>query len=160
MTTTLLRSVVLCLLPALSAFIPALPGSMSPQDRPAADANEPEKEKTVHVHYLEIVTPDVDATCSALAKLHGVTFAKPAPELGNARTAKLRDGGLLGVRAPMHAAEEPVVRPYVLVDDLDAAVAKARADGAEIAVPSMEIAGRGKCAIYFLGGIQHGLWEL
>jgi len=60
----------------------------------------------------------------------------------------------------MHAAEEPVVRPYVLVDDIEAAVDGAEAGGAEIALPPMELPGRGKFAIYIQGGIQHGLWQL
>ena len=50
-----------------------------------------------------------------------MTFAEPEPGLGNARTAVLTSGGMIGVRAPMHAAEEPVVRPYLLVDDVEAA---------------------------------------
>lgn len=159
MTTSALRFALAWLVPAVAVLAPYTAAALT-QDRPVADATKPAQEKTVQVHYLEIVTPDVDAACSSLAGLHGVTFGAPAPELGNARTAKLAGGGLLGVRAPMHAAEEPVVRPYVLVDDLAAAVAKVKAEGAEIAVPSMEIAGRGKCAIYSRGGIQHGLWEL
>ena len=59
----------------------------------------------------------------------------------------------------MHAAEEPVVRPYALVEDLDAAVATAEAAGAEIALPSMELPGEGKIAIYIQGGIHYGLWQ-
>ena len=111
------------------------------------------------VHYLEIVTPDVDATCSALEALHGVSFGAPDAALGNARTATLEGGGMVGVRAPMHGGEEPVVRPYVLVEDIEAEVEAARAAGAEIALPYMEIPGHGACAIYILGGIQHGLWQ-
>ena len=38
----------------------------------------------MQVHYLEIVTPDVDATCAAYEKLHGVSFGDPDPVLGNA----------------------------------------------------------------------------
>lgn len=127
---------------------------------PTPDAKQTAiKEKAMNVHYLEIVTPDVDATCAALEKMHGVTFGKPVAELGNARTAALKEGGRMGVRAPMHEAEMPVVRPYVLVDDVAAAVKKAEAAGAEIALPFMEIPGRGKIAIYVLGGIEHGLWQ-
>ena len=113
----------------------------------------------MQIHYLEIVTPDVDATCASLAKQHGVLFSAPTAELGNARTAVLRNGGEIGVRAPMHPSEEPVVRPYVLVDDLEAAVAIAEAGGGEIALPPTEMPGRGRFAIYIQGGIQHGLWQ-
>lgn len=114
---------------------------------------------SMQIHYLEIVTPDVDATCTTLGGQHDVAFTDPAAELGNARTAELADGTLLGVRAPMHDQEQPIVRPYLLVDDLDAAVEAAKADGAEFAMEPTEIPGRGRFAIYFQGGIQYGLWE-
>jgi predicted enzyme related to lactoylglutathione lyase len=113
----------------------------------------------VLVQYLEIVTPDVDGTCAALERLHGVRFGGVDPVLGNARTAALEGGGRIGVRAPLRDDERPVVRPYVLVGDLEAAVERARAAGAEIALPSMDLPGHGRCAIYFLGGIEHGLWQ-
>ncbi len=111
------------------------------------------------IHYLEIVTPRVEETCAALAKAHGVTFGEPVAGLGNARTASLGDGGRLGVRAPLREDEAPVVRPYVLVKDIEAAVKAAEAAGARIAVPPMEIPGQGTFAIYLLGGIDHGLWQ-
>ena len=111
------------------------------------------------IQYLEIVTNEVDATCAAQAQLHGVSFSDPDPGLGNARTTPLPGGGLLGVRAPMHESEEPVVRPYLLVDDVEAAAKAAEAAGAEIAHPPMEIPGHGKFAIYIQGGIHHGLWQ-
>ena len=114
----------------------------------------------MQVQYLEIVTPDVDATCGALEKLHGVSFSAPEAGLGNARTARLGGGGLIGVRAPMHESEAPVVRPYILVEDIESAVEAAKAAGCEIAHPPMEIPGRGKFAIYIQGGIHHGLWQL
>lgn len=113
----------------------------------------------MNVHYLEIVTPDVDATCDALERTHGVRFSKPEPALGNARTAELEGGGRIGVRAPMRETEEPVVRPYVLVDDIGAAVEAVTAAGGTIALPPTEIPGQGTIAIYLQGGIDHGLWQ-
>ena len=103
---------------------------------------------------------DVDATCAALENLHGVRFGEPEAALGNARTATLEGGGRVGVRAPMREDEAPVVRPYVLVDDIEAAVKAAEAAGGQVAMPATEIPGHGKFAIYFQGGIQYGLWEL
>lgn len=115
----------------------------------------------MQVHYLEIVTPEVDATCAAYEKLHGVTFAEAEPGLGGARTATLANGGgVIGVRAPMHDMEEPVVRPYLRVDDIEAAVATAVNAGGELAHPPMELPGHGTFAIYFQGGIQQGLWQV
>ena len=67
---------------------------------------------------------------------------------------------MLGVRAPMHETEEPVVRPYLLVDDIEAAVTAAVKPGGEIAHPPMEIPGHGTFAIFIQGGIHHGLWQV
>lgn len=114
----------------------------------------------MQIHYLEIVTKEVDAVCAAYAVANGVQFGEPDAGLGNARTAALPGGGLVGVRAPLHESEEPVVRPYWLVDDIEAAVAAAVEAGGEIAHPPMEIPGHGTFAIYILGGIHHGLWQL
>ena len=159
MISSTFRSARLCLVSALLLCAPGASDAPVRQDRPAPDARESREEKAVRVHYLEIVTPDVKAACDTLAELHGVTFGKPDALLGNARTAKLRGGGRIGVRAPMHGAEEPVVRPYVLVDDIDAAVEAAREAGAEFMVPPTEIPGQGRFALYLQGGIQHGLWQ-
>ena len=114
----------------------------------------------MEIHFLEIVTEDVDAICASYAQIHGVTFSDPEADLGNARTAPLPGGGLLSVRAPMHEMEEPVVRPYLLVDDIEAAAQAAVDAGGEIAHPPMEIPGRGFFAIYIQGGIHHGLWQV
>ncbi|MEO1013785.1 MAG: hydroxylase [Pseudomonadota bacterium] len=113
----------------------------------------------MQVQYLEIVTPKVDETCAALADAHGVVFGEPIAGLGDARVASLEGGGRIGVRAPMRDDEEPVVRPYLLVEDIQAASAAVEAAGGEFAMTKTEIPGHGKFAIYFLGGIQHGLWE-
>jgi len=114
----------------------------------------------MQIHYLEIVTTEVDAVCAAYASANGVQFGEPDAGLGNARTAVLQGGGLVGVRAPMHDAEETVVRPYWLVEEINAAVAAAVEAGGEVAHPPMEIPGHGTFAIYVLGGVHHGLWQL
>jgi len=114
----------------------------------------------MQIHYLEIVTREVNAVCAAYAAANGVQFGGPDASLGNARTATLPGGGLVGVRAPMHETEEPVVRPYWLVDDIEAAVAAVVAAGGEVAHPPMEIPSHGTFAIYIQGGVHHGLWQL
>lgn len=50
---------------------------------------------------LEIVATDVETVCALYSKVHGVTFGDVDPDLGGARTARLQNGGMLGVRAPM-----------------------------------------------------------
>ena len=114
----------------------------------------------MQIYYLEIVTKQVDAVCDAYAAANDVQFGQPDSRLGNARTAALSGGGLVGVRAPLRPTEEPVVRPYWLVDDIKTAVAAATQAGGELAHPPLEIPGHGTFAIYLQGGIDHGLWQL
>ncbi|MEC8880398.1 MAG: hydroxylase [Pseudomonadota bacterium] len=112
------------------------------------------------VHYLEIVSEDVDAVCKAYEAAHGVRFGEPDELLGGARTCTLADGSIVGVRGPLRSTEAPVVRPYWLVEDIDQAVVDVEAAGAKIAMASTEIPGKGKFAIYILGGNDHGLWQV
>ena len=156
MTVSTLRSALLLCIPALAASVPH---AVIPQDDPAPATQEKEKPKAVRVQYLEIVTPDVDATCRVLEKMHGVKFSERVPEFANARTAPLAGGGKIGVRAPGRPDEEPVVRPYVLVEDIDAAFAVAKEAETEVMMAPMEIPKVCKFAIYGQGGIQHGLWQ-
>ena len=124
-----------------------------------AQLSEPNGNPKMKAHFLEIVTPEADATCQQYAKIHHVEFSEPVAQLGNARTVQLADGITLAVRQPMHDQEEPVTRVYTLVPDIKAALKHAEQAGGEIAVPPMEIPDHGTIAIYFLGGIQHGLWQ-
>ncbi len=113
----------------------------------------------MQTHYLEIVTNEVDAVCAAYAAAMGVQFGKPDASLGNARTTSMPGGGLMGVRAPLRETEMPVVRPYWLVTDIEAAITAAVKAGGVLALPPMTIPGHGTCAIYIQGGIDHGLWQ-
>jgi len=164
MNSSQLRLSVLCLAPLLFVGVatsdqPTVDRSQSTDGSEIRDEQRVE-ENALKVQYLEIVTPSVNETCDALAAAHGVVFGEPFAELGNARTANLTDGGRIGVRAPMRDTEKPVVRPYVLVEDIEAAVKAAERAGATVAFPPMEIPGQGTFSIYILGGIEHGLWQL
>jgi len=114
----------------------------------------------MQVHYLELVTSDVDSVCTSYESFSQVKFGPADPGLGNARTAKLPDGSMIGVRSPLAEWEEPIVRPYYLVSDIDKALESIVKAGGEVAHPKLEIPGHGKFAIYLLGGNNHGLWEL
>ncbi len=116
--------------------------------------------ENIQVHYLEVVTPNVEQVCTSYSQTMNVSFSDAVAELGGARTATLSNGGMLGIRAPMHDAEEPTTRPYYLVDDIEKAVNEAAKTGAKIAVPPMEIPGRGKCAIIMFGFVQSGFWQV
>ena len=126
---------------------------------PAASGTAKGGQKTMQIQYLEIVTKEVDAVCAAYAAANGVQFGEPVAGLGKARTAPLPGGGWVGVRAPLRATEEPIVRPYWLVDDIEAAVGAAVKAGGVIAHPPLKIPGYGTFAIYIQGGINHGFWQ-
>ena len=131
-------------------------------DEPKTGVDEPKPPVAgdpINVYYLEIVTPEVEALCGQYSKVHGVTFSEPIANFGNARTAKLVGGGMIGIRGPMRGTETPVVRPYMLVDDIKAAVESAAKSGGKVAMPPMEIPGHGQFAIVIHGGIECGFWQ-
>lgn len=112
------------------------------------------------VHYLEIVTPDVEAACHLYGTAYGWRFQATGAELGNSFVATLPGGALCGIRAPMHDQETPIVRTYLRVADIETAVHGAAQLGAKIALAPVEIPGHGKIAIYLYGGVEQGLWQV
>ena len=137
------RLLSLALLAAPAAFAEAMEGGRA----------------NMNIHYVEIVTRDVATQVDALQTLHGLSFGEENPDLGMARVAERADGSLVGVRAPLAEQDMPVVRTYVEVDDIAAAVAEAEAAGALIAYGPMEQGDTGTWAIYFIGDAQMGLWQ-
>jgi predicted enzyme related to lactoylglutathione lyase len=113
----------------------------------------------MRIHYLEIVCRDVGAQCAALGRVHGLTFGPSVADLGQARTAEIPGGSLIGVRAPLAEHEQPIVRTYVEVEDIARAVQDAEAAGAVIAYPPTRQGDTGTWAIYLLGDVQFGLWQ-
>ena len=112
------------------------------------------------VHYLEIVTPDIKSMCDLYTNSFGWDFQPEIPALGNARVAELASGSLFGIRAPMHPNEKPIMRMYLQVSDVESSVKEVIKQGAEILLDRMEIPGYGIIAIYKIGGIEKGLWEV
>ena len=111
------------------------------------------------IRYLEIVSKNVEREIEILEVQKGISFGDPVAELGGARTAALAEGTTIGVRAPMHDAEEAVARPYFLTETLQETVDAAVAKGAELAVPPMELPGQGTIALYLVDDVQYGLWQ-
>jgi predicted enzyme related to lactoylglutathione lyase len=111
------------------------------------------------LHYLEVVCRDVERQCSVFERAHGLSFGSVVPELGQARVAESPAGHLIGVRAPLAEHEEPIVRTYLAVDDINASVAEAEAAGAVVAYPPTQQGDTGTWAIYILDDVQMGLWQ-
>ena len=112
------------------------------------------------IHYLEIVASDIDTVCRSYEAAHKISFAQADGSLGGARTCSLADGSIVGVRGLLSDSEVPVIRPYWLVEDISAAVNAIEEQGAEILHPPLEIPGKGTFAIYSVGSIQQGFWQL
>ena len=111
------------------------------------------------VHYLEIVSDDVDTLAGLYQQVHGLSCGSPDPDLGQARAAARADGTLVGIRKPLAAHEPPIMRTCLAVEDIQQAVKKAEDAGATIAYPPTRQGRRGTFAIVIHGGVQHGLWQ-
>eukprot|EP00211_Chloroparvula_japonica_P012452 CAMPEP_0119134770 /NCGR_PEP_ID=MMETSP1310-20130426/17801_1 /TAXON_ID=464262 /ORGANISM="Genus nov. species nov., Strain RCC2339" /LENGTH=117 /DNA_ID=CAMNT_0007125601 /DNA_START=71 /DNA_END=424 /DNA_ORIENTATION=+ len=113
------------------------------------------------LHYLEIVTTDVDRDCKMLETVMAVSFGlEKVADLGGARVSKNSpDGSMIGVRAPLAAHEKPIQRTYFEVQDIHKAIKAAEEAGAVIAYPPTKQGETGIWAIYILGEIQYGLWQ-
>jgi predicted enzyme related to lactoylglutathione lyase len=111
------------------------------------------------IHYLEIVTNDLDAVAALLEHTHGLSFGPLDADLGQARVATLATGTLVGIRKPLAAHEQPIVRTYLEVDDIQQAVKKAEDSGAAVAYPPTRQGRRGTFAIVIQGDLQQGLWQ-
>ena len=98
------------------------------------------------IYYLEVVTTDVEAACHLYGEAYGWNFEAKGPEWGNSFVATLPNGSLCGIRAPMHEQENPIVRTYLRVTDIETAVQKAGELGAAIALEPMEMPEHGKIA--------------
>jgi predicted enzyme related to lactoylglutathione lyase len=66
---------------------------------------------------------------------------------------------MVGIRKPLAAHEQPIMRTYLAVDDIQQAVGKAENSGAVIAYPPTQQGRRGTFAIVIQGEVQHGLWQ-
>lgn len=124
-----------------------------------AHRSQPEGHATVTVHYLEIVTDDVDSVAALYQRMQGLSFGAPDADLGQARVAERADGTMIGVRKPLAAHEHPIIRTYLAVDDIEQAVKQAADNGATVAYPPTRQGRRGTFAIVIQGGVEHGLWQ-
>lgn len=111
------------------------------------------------VHYLEIVSNDVESVTALYQRTHGLSFGPPEADLGQARVAIQEDGTLVGIRKPLAAHEQPIMRTYLAVKDIQQAVKRAERSGATIAYPPTRQGTQGTFAIVIQGDVEHGLWQ-
>ena len=75
------------------------------------------------------------------------------------RRSDAADGTLVGIRRPLAEHEQPIMRTYLEVEDIQQAVDRAEHSGAIIAYPPTVQGRRGTFAIVIQGEVQHGLWQ-
>ena len=111
------------------------------------------------VHYLEIVSNDVDTLTRLYERVHNLSFGPPDPDLGQARVATRADRTLVGIRRPLASHEMPIIRTYLTVGNIHEAVKEAEKSGATIAYGPAQQGQRGTFAIVIHGDVEHGLWQ-
>jgi predicted enzyme related to lactoylglutathione lyase len=111
------------------------------------------------VHYLEIVSDDVELLVGLYQQVHGLSFGPPDPDVGQARMATQSDGTVVGIRKPLATHEQPIMRTYLEVEDIQQATKKAEEAGARIAYPATRQGDHGTFAIVIHGDVEHGLWK-
>lgn len=111
------------------------------------------------VHYLEIVSNDADTLTELYQRIYGLSFGPPDADLGQARVATQADGALVGIRKPLGAHEQPIMRAYVAVENIQRALKEAEESGAVIAYPPTRQGDQGTFAILIQGDLEHGLWQ-
>jgi predicted enzyme related to lactoylglutathione lyase len=111
------------------------------------------------VHYLGIVSNDADALIGLYQRVHGLSFGPPDLDLGHTRVATRAGGALVGIRKPLAAHEQPIMRTYLAVENIQQAVKNAEDSGAIVAYPPTKQGARGTFAIVIQGDVQHGLWQ-
>ena len=119
----------------------------------------PPEGSNMTIHYLEIVTNNVEDLCAAYEHVHALSFGPEDADLGQARVAVRSDGSLVGIRRPLAEHEHPIMRTYLEVVDIRKAVAEAEKAGAVIAYPPTRQGERGTFAIFIQGDVEHGLWQ-
>ncbi len=140
--------------------------STTGEARPGADT-KPEKSlskarlegSNTTIHYLEIVTNNVEDLCAAYERVHALSFGPEDADAGQARVAVRPDGSLVGIRRPLAEHEQPIMRIYLEVVDIRKAVEEAEKAGAIIAYPPTQHGKLGTFAIFIQGDVEHGLWQ-
>ena len=50
--------------------------------------------------------------------MHGLSFGPPDPDLGQGRVATQANGTVIGIRKPLAAHKQPIIRTYLVVEDI------------------------------------------
>ena len=110
--------------------------------------------------WVDLGSPDVDASVKFYGDLFGWTADEGSPEFGGYRMLRSNGKQVAGVGPLMNPQQPPSWTTYVSVDDAKATSAKAKAAGGQVLVDAMEVGEAGSMAILQdPTGAVFGLWQ-
>lgn len=117
------------------------------------------------IGWVDLMTPDVEVSRTFYSDLFGWTSTDMPTPMGVDYTQFYKDGQLVAGMGPMPsemsaAGAPPVWSSYVIVEDLDATLAKVAAAGGQVVMPAMDIMSEGRMAMAAdpSGGVI-GIWQ-
>ena len=109
--------------------------------------------------YVDIGTPDVDATSTFYAGLFGWTVQDLGPDAGGYRMALKGESTAAGI-APAQDAGPPYWTSYITVDDVEAAAEAVQATGGTVVAPPMDVMEAGRMAVCVdPNGAPFAIWQ-
>ena len=122
-------------------------------------------EPTSYAHgtpsWVDLGVPDLDAATAFYEGLFGWSVeANPDPEAGGYAMCTLREKFVAGLGPQMQPDIPPYWSVYVTVDDADAALAAAEANGGSVVMPAMDVLDAGRMGILSdPGGSVISVWQ-
>jgi predicted enzyme related to lactoylglutathione lyase len=110
--------------------------------------------------WIDLGSPDVDASVEFYGGLFGWTADPGSPEFGGYRMLRNKGKQVAGVGPLMNPQQPPAWTTYVSVEDAKATSQKAKAAGAQVLVEPMQVGDAGSMAILQdPTGAVFGLWQ-
>lgn len=109
--------------------------------------------------YIDIGSPDPDATAAFYGALFGWTVNNLGPDAGGYRMAQLGGDDVAGI-GPQQAPGPPYWTTYITVDNADDTTKKVEAAGGTVLVPPMDVMEAGRMAVFMdPNGAAFSVWQ-
>jgi predicted enzyme related to lactoylglutathione lyase len=110
--------------------------------------------------WIDLGTPDMDATVAFYGSLFGWTSEPGDPEFGGYATFRLDGKEVAGVMPLMQEGQPPVWSCYVSTDDADKTAALVAENGGTVHAPPMDVGTLGRMAVFTdPAGAFFGIWQ-
>jgi predicted enzyme related to lactoylglutathione lyase len=110
--------------------------------------------------WIDLGTPDLDASITFYGSLFGWTAEKGPEEFGGYTTFLLDGKKVAGLMPLMQEGQPPVWTSYICTDDADRTTAAVSAAGGTVHAPPMDVGTLGRMALYTdPAGAFFGVWQ-